>query len=77
MSVPLCFPFLLPVYCARHMLTCTRAVDMEGSSEIFTVILWLKIFSAGAPEQRDSKRTQLVTRQIGLSGLNGEDYAEE
>lgn len=50
---------------------------MEGSSEIFKVILWLKIFLAGAPEQRDRKRTQLVTRQIGLSGLNGEDYAEE
>lgn len=46
---------------------------MEASSEIFQVILWAKTFTAAAPAQQ----TRFLTRQISLSGLNGEDYAEE
>lgn len=37
----------------------------------------VKICSAGAPERRDSKRTQLLTRQMSPSGLSGGDDAEE
>lgn len=50
-----------------HVLLLTRKLLQKHLNRFS----WVQISSAGAQEQHDTKRTQLHSRQISLSGLSG------